>query len=64
MRDADHDRPPIGEQIVNAVGDGDTGGIRAEIVIVDQAGRQIPTRAGIPEGADQFAFLGIHANDG
>jgi hypothetical protein len=64
MRDAHHDRPPIGEQIVDTVRDGDTGGIRAEIVVVDQTGRQIPTRAGIPEVADQFAFLGIHANDG
>ena len=64
MRDAHHDRASIGEQIVDAVRDGDTGGIGAEIVIVDQARRQIPARAGILEVADQFALLGIHANDG
>ena len=63
MRDAHHDRPPIGEQIVDTVRDGNTGGIRAEIVVVDQAGRQIPTRAGVLEVADQFAFLGVNAND-
>ena len=44
MRDAHHDRASIGEQIVDTVRDGDTGGIRAEIVVIDQAGRQIPTR--------------------
>ena len=64
MRDADHDRSSIGEQIVDAVRDGDAGGIGAEIVVVDQAGRQIPARAGILEVADQFAFLGVDANDG
>jgi len=64
MRDAHHDGPSIGEQIVDAVRDGNTGGIRAEIVVVDRAGRQIPTRAGIPEVSDQFTFLGINADDG
>lgn len=64
MRDADHDGPTIGEQIIDAVRDGDASGIRAKVVIVDQAGRQIPARTGIFEIADQFAFLGIDANDG
>jgi len=64
MRDADHDGPLIGEQIIDAVRDSDARGIGAEVVIVDQAGRQIPTRAGVLEVADQFAFLGINANDG
>src|SRR5260370_32283482 len=64
MRDAHHNRPSIGEQIVDAVRNGDTSGIRAEIVVVDQSGRQIPARAGILEAADQFAFLGVNANDG
>ena len=40
------------------------GGIGAEVVVVNPAGRQIPARAGIFEIADQFAFLGIDANDG
>ena len=64
MGDADHDGASIGEQIIDAVRDGDAGGVGAEVVVVDQAGRQIPTRAGILEVADQFAFLGIDANDG
>jgi len=64
MGDADHDRPAIGEQIIDAVRDGDARGIGAEVVIVDQAGRQIPARPGIFEIADQFAFFGIDANDG
>jgi len=33
-------------------------------VVVDKAWRQIPARAGILEIADQFALLGIDANDG
>src|SRR5712692_9748134 len=64
MGDADHDGPSIGEQIIDAVRDGDTRGIGAEVVIVDQAGRQIPARPGIFEIADQFTFFGIDANDG
>jgi hypothetical protein len=64
MGDADHDRASIGEQIIDAIRDGDASGIGAEIVIVDPAGRQIPTRAGIFERADQFTFFGIDANDG
>jgi len=64
MRDADHDGPSIGEEIIDAVRDGDASGIRAEVVIVDQAGRQILARAGIFEIADQFALLGIDADEG
>jgi len=64
MRDADHDRPSIGEEIVDAVGNGDAGGIRAEVVIVDQTRRQIPARSGILESTNQFALLGIDADDG
>ena len=33
-------------------------------MVVDQAGRPLPTRAGILEVADQFALLGVNANDG
>ena len=64
MRDAHHDRPSIGYQIIDSVRDGDAGGVGAEVVIVDQARRQIPTRAGILEVADQFALLGVDTNDG
>ena len=64
MRDADHDGASIGEEIVDAVGDGDTGGVGTEIVIVDGAWGQVPARPGILERADQFALLGINADDG
>ncbi len=39
MRDANRDRPSIGEQIIDPVRDGYAGGVGAEVVIVDQAGR-------------------------
>ncbi len=64
MRDAHHDGSSVGEQIVDAAREWHSGGIGAEVVIVDQAGRQIPARPGIFEIADQFAFFGIDANDG
>ncbi len=64
MGDTDHDGSSIGEQIIDAVRDGDTRGIGAEVVIIDQTGRQIPARPGIFEIADQFTFFGIDANDG
>ena len=35
MRDADHNGASIGEQIINAVRDGDARGVGAEVVIVD-----------------------------
>ena len=64
MRDANHDGASVGEEIIDAVRYGDAGGVRAEIVIVDQAGGQIPAHSGILEIADQFALLGIHADNG
>ncbi len=64
MRDANHDGASIGEEIIDAIRYGDTGGVRAKIVIVDQARGQIPAHSGILEIADQFALLGIHADDG
>jgi len=64
VRDADRDRPSIGEQIIDAVRDGDAGGVGAEVVVVDESGRQIPARARILEAADQFALLGVDADDG
>src|SRR6266849_2535630 len=38
--------------------------IRAEVVIVDQARREIPPGARVFEVADQLALLGVHADDG
>ncbi len=64
MGDAYRHRSSIGKQVVDAVRDGDTGGVGTEVVIVDQAGRKIPTRAGIFEVPDEFAFLGVDTNNG
>ena len=64
MGHADHNGASISEQIIDAVRDGDARGVGAEVMIVDQAGRQIPTCTGIFEIADQFAFFGIDADDG
>jgi len=61
MRDAHHDRAAIGEQVINTVRDGDACGVRAEVVIVDQTGRQIPTGTEILEVADQLALLSVDA---
>jgi hypothetical protein len=35
MRDTDYHGASIGEEIIDAVGYGDAGGVRAEIVIID-----------------------------
>ena len=43
VRDADGDAAAIGEQIVDAVGDGHADGIRAEVVIVDQRAASDPS---------------------
>ena len=64
MRDADHDGTPVGKQIIDAVWYGHAGGIRAEIVIVDQARGPIPTCAGVLEITDQFPLFGVDAYDG
>jgi hypothetical protein len=64
MRDAHHNRSSIGEQIIDTIRDGDAGGVGGEVVVIDSAGRPIPARAGILEVANQFALLGIDANDG
>ena len=63
MRDAHCDRPSISEQIIDAVRDSDAGRVGTEIVVVDQTGRQIPTRAGVFERANQLTLLGVNAND-
>src|SRR5260370_37375068 len=54
MGDTDHDGSSIGEQIIDAVRDGDTRGIGREVAIIDQTGSKIPALPGIFEIADQF----------
>ena len=62
--DADEDGAAVGGQIINTVRDADADGIGTEIVIIDPHGRAVPFGAGVFEIADQFAFLGIDADDG
>ena len=64
MRNADHQSTAIFMDIVDAVRDGDTDGIGAEIVIIDALRGTVPTTAGIFEDADQFAFLAVDADHG
>jgi len=64
VRDADHNGTPIGKQIIDAVWNGDAGGIRAEIVIVDQARRPIPACSRVFEITDQFTLFGVDTHNG
>jgi hypothetical protein len=50
--------------VVNAIGNGDADGIGTEVVIKNAAGAAFPTTAWVPEVTDQFALLGIDADDG
>ena len=53
----------VGARVVDAVGDGDAIGLRAEVVVVDQVGSSAPGAAGVLEVADQLALLGINTDD-
>ena len=59
VRNADHQSAPIFMDIVDAIRDGDTDGIGAEIVIIDALRGTVPTTARIFEGADQFGLLRV-----
>src|SRR5712692_7301842 len=63
VRDADVDGAAVVRLVINAVGDTHAAGIGAEVVVVDPNGRAIPFGSGVPEIADQFAFLAIDADD-
>jgi len=52
MEDAKCERSRIGEQIVDDARNGGTDGIRAEVVIIDQAGKPMRTCARIFESAE------------
>jgi len=64
VRDADADSAAVVRRIVNAVGDADSAGVGAEVVIVHWNRRATPFGAGVFEVADQFAFLTVNADDG
>ena len=63
VRDADENGSAVRLWVIDAVGDGYPGGIGAKIVIVHAERRTIPFGSGVLEVADQFPFLGIHADD-
>jgi hypothetical protein len=50
-------------EVINPIGDRDTDGVRAEVVIENAARTAFPTLTWIFEVADQFAFLGVNADD-
>src|SRR6516164_8592847 len=52
------------DDVIDAIGNGDADGVRAEVVVKDAAGAAFPTAAWIPEVSHQFTLLGIHADDG
>jgi hypothetical protein len=60
----DHQSPAIFRDIVNAVRNGDAYGIGAEVVITDLTRNRFPTTARVFEITDEFAFFGVHADDG
>src|ERR1700683_3829285 len=64
VRHADADSAAVVRRIVNAVGDADSAGVGAEVMIVHPNRRAIPFGAGVLEVADQFAFLAVDAYDG
>jgi hypothetical protein len=57
MRDADHDGASVGEQIIDAIGDGDACGIGSEIVIVDQTGDRSQRVPGFLKAPTSSRFL-------
>jgi hypothetical protein len=61
---AHEDGTAVGQQIIDAVGDGHASGVGAEIVVIDRDGRTIPFRAVVFEVADQIALFGIDTDDG
>ena len=64
VRDANDDRTTVVNGLINALGNGDANSVGQEIVIIDSPGFTVPTGAGAFKVADQFAFLGINADDG
>ena len=61
---ADDDCGAVGLTIVNSVGNGDPFGQGRKIVVLHRDGLSAPGAARIFEGADQFTFLGVDADDG
>ena len=64
VRDANDDRTTVDNGLINAIRNGNANSVGQKIVIVDSPGFAVPTGSGAFKVADQFAFLGINANDG
>ena len=50
--DADRDEAAVGERVVDAVGGGESGGMRTEVVVVDGDGGRFPADAVVAEASD------------
>src|SRR5215510_7478789 len=61
---ADDQSSAIFRNIVNPIGDSDPDRIGAEVVIIDATRSRFPTLTRIFEIPDEFAFLGVYADDG
>src|SRR6058998_31352 len=64
VRDANDDRTTVVTGLINAIRNGNANSVGQEIVIIDSPGFAVPTGSGVFKVADQFAFLGINADDG
>src|ERR1035437_213338 len=64
VRDADAHGAAVVRRVENAVGDADSAGVGAEVVIVYSNRRAIPFCSGVFEVAYQFSFLTVDADDG
>ena len=63
VRDTDEHRALIGPDIIDAVGNGDSVGIGAEVIGVDRDWLALPTQAVILEVSHQLSLLRIDADD-
>ena len=57
VRDAYHHRAAVRQQIINAVRDGDAGGVGTEVVIVDQTGDRSQRAPGLRKLPTNSRFL-------
>lgn len=64
VRNTNDEGAAILGDVVDAIGDGDADGVGTEVVVKNATGAAFPTEASIFEVADQFALLGIDADDG
>jgi len=64
VRNPHEDRAPVGQGVINPIGDGHAQGVGTEVMIVDQGRGAVPLGTVIPEVANQFALFGVHADQG